>query len=310
MEAPHEAIVVEKVVNYFSQPEFRELFIETEREIQMGSDTRRTDIVLLDKEGYFIAIAECKKINDVTYGREQLKSYLCATDTQFGVFANSTNPDEWEFYENLRRNRFTPSMGRFPFERKIARERTIESIREEKDKLDRETGEIKIRLDQKGREIKSSCERLEDLNQKIRQVRDRLAQIKEKVAPLRKERSDLIKENAHLKGEITQNFKRAEVVEGLKLGSTRASLRKVVDSLSIERDQLKNEIGTKELQRTCLSKEINLLREDKDKLDSLLKENTDKLDRKKNKIRSEREALERDKSIWREKEKERKGLVN
>ena len=35
-EAPHEAIVVEAAVNYFSKPEFRELFIEAEYAIQMG----------------------------------------------------------------------------------------------------------------------------------------------------------------------------------------------------------------------------------------------------------------------------------
>ena len=105
-EAPREAIVVEAVVNYFSKPEFREFFIETEREIQMGSDTRRADIVLLDKSEGFIAIAECKQIGIVTYGHKQLKSYLCATDTKFGIFANSTDPGDWEFYENFGQNRF------------------------------------------------------------------------------------------------------------------------------------------------------------------------------------------------------------
>ena len=106
VEAPHEAIVVEAVVNHFSQPEFRQFFIETELEIQIGSDTRRPDVVLMDSKESFTAIVECKKSGVVSYGREQLKSYLCATDTQFGVFANSTDPDDWEFYENLRRNRF------------------------------------------------------------------------------------------------------------------------------------------------------------------------------------------------------------
>ena len=105
-EALHETIVVEAVINYFSESEFRKLFIETERKIQMGSDTRRADIVLLDKSEGFIAIAECKQIGIVTYGHKQLKSYLCATDTKFGIFANSTDPGDWEFYENFGQNRF------------------------------------------------------------------------------------------------------------------------------------------------------------------------------------------------------------
>ena len=39
-------------------------------------------------------------------GIEQLKSYLSATATPLGVFANSTDPDEWKFYENLGTNQF------------------------------------------------------------------------------------------------------------------------------------------------------------------------------------------------------------
>ena len=106
MEAPREAIIVEAVVNYFSTPEFSTFFIDTEHKIQMGADSRRADIMLLDGAENFVAIAECKQTGVVTYGLEQLKSYLCATDTQFGVFANSTEPSDWKFYENLRQNRF------------------------------------------------------------------------------------------------------------------------------------------------------------------------------------------------------------
>ena len=105
-EAPHEAIVVEAVVNYFSRPEFSNFCIQTEHKIQMGADSRRADIVLLDRFENFIAIAECKRAGYVNNGIAQLKSYLCATGTPFGIFANSTDPDDWEFYENLGRNRF------------------------------------------------------------------------------------------------------------------------------------------------------------------------------------------------------------
>ena len=303
VEAPYEAPIVEAVVNYFSKPQFQEFFIETEHEIQMGADNRRSDIVLFDKSEGFVAIAECKQTGVVTYGREQLKSYLCATDTQFGVFANSTNPDEWEFYENLRRNRFTPSMKRFPFERKIATERTIESIREETNKLDEGIQKASDQHAQKTRAVNSSCKQLDELNEKIEWKNKQLAKINEEVAPLRKESSNLKEENTRLKDEITQNSKRAEVVEGLKLESTRDSLRKDIDSLSIEKDQLQNEIRTKGQQRTRLSEKINLLREEKNKLESFLKENRDKLKRRENKIKSDRESLNRE-------EEKRKKLNN
>ncbi len=100
-----EAQVVREVKSYFSELR-QEFSTARECEIQMGVSRRRADIVLIDPEGSFAAIAECKPENVVGYGPDQLKSYLCATDTRFGVFANSTNRDTWIFYENLRHNRF------------------------------------------------------------------------------------------------------------------------------------------------------------------------------------------------------------
>lgn len=105
-EAPHEAIIVEAVVRYFSKPAFSGFYIQTEHRIQMGVDKRRADIVLLDSSENCVALAECKRVGVEGSGIDQLKSYLCATDTQFGVFANSTDPGDWTFYENLRQNRF------------------------------------------------------------------------------------------------------------------------------------------------------------------------------------------------------------
>ena len=104
-DAPYEAIVVEAVVNYLS-PKLHDFFIETELEIQMGTDKRRADIVLVDGKQNDAAIVECKRIGVQGDGIDQLKSYLCATATPLGVFANSTDPDDWKFYENLGRNQF------------------------------------------------------------------------------------------------------------------------------------------------------------------------------------------------------------
>ena len=104
-DAPHETIVVEAVVNYFSS-KLRDFFIQTELEVQMGTTKRRADIVIVDGERNYAAIVECKRIGVRDDGIEQLNSYLCATDTPLGVFANSTVPNDWEFYENLGRNQF------------------------------------------------------------------------------------------------------------------------------------------------------------------------------------------------------------
>ncbi len=111
-----EAQIVTTVEDYFK--EFQGFSIAKECEIQMGVDQRRPDIVLIDSEGIFAAIAECKRNNVFGYGLKQLKSYLCATDTRFGVFANRTDRDTWIFYENLRHNRFR-RIDRFEFEKRV-----------------------------------------------------------------------------------------------------------------------------------------------------------------------------------------------
>ena len=104
-DARHEAIVVEAAVNYFSTrlPDFS---IQTEVEITMGSEIRRPDIVLVDSEENKAVIVECKRIGFQGNGINQLKSYLCATATPLGVFANSTEAEDWKFFQNLGRNRF------------------------------------------------------------------------------------------------------------------------------------------------------------------------------------------------------------
>ena len=98
--------VVESVVAYFSESKFAKFSILRECKIQMGKIYSRADLVLQDTEGNFIAIAECKAPGGANYGIPQLQSFLCATDTPFGIFASSTNRDSWIFYENLRHNQF------------------------------------------------------------------------------------------------------------------------------------------------------------------------------------------------------------
>ena len=113
-----EGIVVEAVVRYFSDPRFQKFSIQTEYPIQMGSDNRRADVVLVDSANRLVAIAECKRVGVEGQGRDQLKSYLSATATRFGIFANSTYPAAWDFYENLGRNQVRP-MTRSEFEEQV-----------------------------------------------------------------------------------------------------------------------------------------------------------------------------------------------
>lgn len=113
-----EEIVVEEVVRYFSDPKFQKFSIEKEYPIQMGSDNRRADVVLLNSAKHLVAIAECKRVGVEGHGLKQLKSYLSATDTRFGIFANSTHPAAWDFYENLGRNQVR-SMTRSEFEERV-----------------------------------------------------------------------------------------------------------------------------------------------------------------------------------------------
>ena len=79
--------------------------IKREYLIQMGSDQRRADVVFL-RNGKLVAIAECKETGRVGKGIQQLHSYLCATDTYLGIFANDGDPNKWTFWENHRHNNF------------------------------------------------------------------------------------------------------------------------------------------------------------------------------------------------------------
>ena len=98
-----ESEVVEAVVTYFNEDKFSEFFIDKEYPIQMGTTSGRADIVLRDGKGNFIAIAECKSPRGARHGKDQLMSYLAASDTRFGLFANSPNHDEWAYCDGKRK---------------------------------------------------------------------------------------------------------------------------------------------------------------------------------------------------------------
>ena len=75
--------------------------------MQFGTKNGIADVILHQpvktEKGYFVAIAECKKLPLPILrwkARAQLKSYMSATHTQFGVLAVRTDPQNWEFCQN------------------------------------------------------------------------------------------------------------------------------------------------------------------------------------------------------------------
>ncbi len=196
-EAPRETIIVEAAVNYFSKPEFQELFINIECGIQMGVDNRRGDIVLLDKAENFIAIIECKRTGVVTYGPDQLKAYLCATDTQFGVFANSTDPNDWEFYENLRRNQFK-KLTRNQFEKETLLQRSIESMREERYRLEIEIERFKQNNEKLIEKNRTETKTHGRFGQKVNQLKGKKTELENEVERLEKKKSEIQSANLQI----------------------------------------------------------------------------------------------------------------
>ena len=101
--------VVNTVVDYFHK--LKLVYIRVEKPIQIGHYRCRADVVIYTKRfpTKQVAIVECKKVGSLgksKTGIEQLKSYLCASDTCFGIFANGLKPTDWIYLENLGNNIF------------------------------------------------------------------------------------------------------------------------------------------------------------------------------------------------------------
>lgn len=112
-----ESEIIEKVATYFKRS-FRfpsQLYrIKREYPIKIGSYNCRADLVLYKGSNVFgkledniLVIVECKaEGRSQEEGVAQLKSYLCATDTPMGIFANKSSQSGWSYFRNLGRNRF------------------------------------------------------------------------------------------------------------------------------------------------------------------------------------------------------------
>ena len=109
--------IMERVAAYFKSS-FRfpsQLYrIKREYPIKIGSNNCRADLVLYKSSNIFgkleddiLVIVECKaEGRSKEEGIAQLKSYLCATDTPIGIFANKGSPYGWSYFKNLGRNTF------------------------------------------------------------------------------------------------------------------------------------------------------------------------------------------------------------
>lgn len=113
---------VHKVLEtYFATVPFKGKDLRIEQLIQFGALQGVADIVLQDSDNNYIAIVLCKQ----SWERQEptileLKSYLSATDTQFGILATGNDPELWVFCENQRNNYFI-EIPRDVFESRISK---------------------------------------------------------------------------------------------------------------------------------------------------------------------------------------------
>ena len=120
----NEVVVEQEVKTYFTD-RFPQFSVSQQVGVQFGTRHGIADVVLHQpigqEQGQFIAIAEVKKwpLPILRYrARAQLKSYLSATNTRFGVLAVGTDPRNWEFCENKYNNWFA-AIEREEFEKGI-----------------------------------------------------------------------------------------------------------------------------------------------------------------------------------------------
>lgn len=169
-----------------------------ECQIQFGARNGIADVVLADGNGSFAAIAECKGAGYVGHGIEQLKSYLSATDTRFGIFANRADSNQWKFYEN-RRGNCIPEIDCSEFKAGVVeeianRERLIDEIRDingEITQLENQKSELMAAVEQITQTEHNLNERSSDLTQQIEGLENYKPELHEKI---HQELDDLLEE--------------------------------------------------------------------------------------------------------------------
>ena len=98
---------VEEAVRTYLSTQFSDYDVQKEWYPQNSHfKDKECDIAVLNPKEEPVVIAEFKGKDGDKHGPEQLGSYLSATRTRFGIFANSSDESKWVFYENLRGNKF------------------------------------------------------------------------------------------------------------------------------------------------------------------------------------------------------------
>ena len=277
--------VEEAVEEYLSQ--YPGCKVERQHEITIGSYKPKPDIVLLDVKDNIIVIVECKREGIVYNGIKQLESYLSASDTQFGIFANSIEPDNWKFYENLRKHRFK-EISRSQFETEIATDQSVETIREQKDTLGSEILELNKQISALNVEnVKIKCD-IESSNRELLTLRNQIDNEQMINNDFKEHNNRLTKKNEDLTIKIRKNAKLLEVQESFKLASIRETLESEVHKLSCQKDDLQIDIGNKKRQRCELS----------EKIDSLINQER-QYQKKQSKIKDDRAKLKIEQQTWR-----------
>ena len=184
----HETKVAEAVYAYFDELQVNGFSPYKECHIQFGSRNGSADVVLADGNRSFAAIAECKGARYVGHGIEQLKSYLSATDTRFGVFANRADPNQWKFYEN-RRGNCIPEIDCSEFEAGVVervanRERLRDEIANligEIAELENQKSELHTAIEQVSQTKHNLTEHASNLTQQIEALKNYKSELHEKI---------------------------------------------------------------------------------------------------------------------------------
>ena len=234
----HEKRVEEAVETYFSNLKVKGFSPKTQHGIQIGSENRIADVVLTNENKSFVSIAECKGAGFVGDGREQLYSYLSATDTRFGVFANRADPKHWEFYENRRRNRFD-QIDRSEFEtgvvgRVVTRERLkdeIKALEKVKDDLGGKKSELETEIAQHTQTDHDLQDTHKRLITDIGKKRVQQGELETEIGKLAKAEHDLKDTRKQLIAEIEEKTQQ------------HADLKRHVTKLGNQKSELKTEIG-------------------------------------------------------------------
>lgn len=127
-----ESQVTESVERYFSEPQFSGFYTQREVRIQIGSSARRADIALYTDSNspQMIVIIECKREGITRI--QQLHSYLSASATELGIFANTDDPNEWHYVRNLGGNQFD-DITRAYFENRLEELSPIPELQQRRD---------------------------------------------------------------------------------------------------------------------------------------------------------------------------------